>query len=348
MGGGWARRCARLRAAAGTLCAAVDSPETLTGLPRLKAWARELVGADLAGVHGEVERAEAAGWRLVTCGAEAYPRALSDLDDPPCALWIAGRGPADRAVAVVGTRRATRSGLANARGLAAGLAAAGLGVISGLARGIDGAAHRAALEAGGGTWGLLGSGLARPYPREHAGLVAEMVAAGGGVLSEYPPDTGPRREHFPARNRLIAALAAVVVVVEGAEQSGALITARLALELGRTVGAVPGPAGAALSAAPHQLLREGALLVESARDVLEEMGLTPPAVRLVHVAGRELAALAALSAGPLDAEEVSAACGWTVAAAVSVLGALVVQGLVREESGGLYSVEPGALPVEGA
>jgi len=347
LGAGWPRRCARLRTAAGSLSAAVASPESLPGPPRTQEWARELARVDLARAREEVERAKAEGWMVLAFGTEAYPGPLTDLDDPPCALWVRGSVPAAPAVAVIGTRRATRIGLANAKTLASNLAAANVGVVSGLARGIDAAAHRGALEVGGATWAVLGSGLDRLYPPEHADLVAEMAASGGGVVTEYPPGSGPNREHFPARNRLIAALSRMVVVVEGASRSGALITARLALDLGRSVGALPGPAGAALAAAPHQLLREGAVLVESAREVLEELGLTPPAIRPVQVAGREVAALAALRVGSLDAEEVASACGWPIAAAISVLSGLVMRGLVREEAGGLYSLEPGGLPAHG-
>lgn len=344
LGAGWPRRCARLRTAAGSLAAAVDSPDTLPGPARLQQWARDLARVDLASAREEIDRARDREWSLLAFGAEGYPDPLTDLDDPPCALWIRGSVPAMPAVAVIGTRRATRIGLANAKTLASNLAAANVGVVSGLARGIDAAAHRGAMEVGGATWAVLGSGLDRLYPPEHADLAAEMAASGGGVVTEYPPGSGPDREHFPARNRLIAALSRMVVVVEGGSRSGALITARLALDLGRSVGAVPGPAGAALAAAPHQLLREGALLVESASEVLEELGLTPPAVRPVHLAGREVAALAALRAGSLDAEEVASACGWPVAAAISVLSGLVMRGLVREEGGGSYSLEPGVPP----
>jgi DNA processing protein len=174
------------------------------------------------------------------------------------------------AVAVVGSRRATPYGLRVAEGLGASLAEGGVTVVSGMARGIDSAAHRGALEAGGRTLAVLGSGLDRIYPRENEAL-AEAIAGGGAVISEFPLGTPPEAGHFPRRNRVVSGLCQAVVVVEGEAGSGSLITARLALDQGREVGAVPGPVHSETSVGPHCLLREGAFLVQRGEDVLEAL-----------------------------------------------------------------------------
>jgi DNA processing protein len=183
----------------------------------------------------------------VVRGAPGYPATLEDLPDPPARLWL--RAPADAArlaaclrpplVAVVGARRATAAGTAFTRRLAADLAAAGVGVVSGLALGIDAAAHEGALEGRGRTLAVLGCGVDRTYPRANSGL-ADRIATDGAVVSEYEPGTPPAPWRFPARNRIVAALASATVVVEASGRSGALITAAVALELGRDVLAVPG------------------------------------------------------------------------------------------------------------
>lgn len=215
----------------------------------------------------------------LAAGAPRFPARLSTIPSPPTGLWIAGHpehlpSPSTRAVAVVGCRAASRDGLDAARRMAGALAGAGVTVVSGLARGIDAAAHQATLDAGGRTIAVLGSGLARPYPPEHAAL-ADAIAASGAVVSEFPPDTPPRPWTFPLRNRLIAGLADAVVVVEAPERSGALITASAALDQGREVLVVPGRVGGGRNRGGHRLIRDGARLVESADDVLEDLGWTP-------------------------------------------------------------------------
>jgi DNA processing protein len=207
-----------------------------------------------------------------------YPRALRELPDPPGVLFVRGQiQPSDAlAVAIVGSRHATHYGLQQAERLAAGLARAGYTVVSGLARGIDAAAHRGALSAGGRTIAVLASGVLKVYPPEHVQL-AEEVAAQGAVVSESPPHASPLGGMFPQRNRIISGLSLGVLVVEASNRSGALITARHAMEQGRDVFAVPGLVTSRMSHGCHRLIRDGAKLVETVDDILEELGPLPAA-----------------------------------------------------------------------
>jgi DNA processing protein len=224
-------------------------------------------------------RARAAGIRPVVVGEPDYPARLAAIHDPPVVLWVRGDPAALRspAVAIVGARAATPGALQTARDLAAGLAAAGVVVVSGLARGVDAAAHAGALETGR-TVAVLGSGPDVIYPAEHRGLAAGVVGA-GALVSEWAAGTAPRGHHFPLRNRIISGLSLGVVVVEAAEKSGSLITARCAADQGRDVMAVPGSVCAGRNRGAHALLRDGARLVEKAEDVLDEIGLRPPGRR---------------------------------------------------------------------
>ena len=201
-----------------------------------------------------------------------YPRLLKQIYDPPSVLYCQGelQESDQRAIAIVGTRRATRYGIRQAESLARGLVRAGITVVSGLARGIDGAAHRAALEAGGRTIAVLGGGLMKLYPPEHRPL-ADDIAKQGAVLAESPPQMPPMSGSFPQRNRIISGLSLGVVVIEAAERSGALITARHAAEQGRDAFAVPGPVDSCQSLGCCRLLQEGAKLVVSVEDILEEL-----------------------------------------------------------------------------
>src|SRR5881628_2684845 len=205
-------------------------------------------------------------------GDERYPELLRAIHDPPAVLYCDGSvEPGDRqAVAIVGSRQATPYGLRITETLAGELSALGFTILSGFARGIDAAAHRAALAAGGRTIAVLGCGLDVDYPPGHASLRAE-IAGSGAVLTEFAPGTPPRATNFPRRNRIISGLALGVVVVEAAEDSGSLITARLALEQGREVFAVPGPIDVPTSRGPHGLLKQGAKLVETVDDIVEEL-----------------------------------------------------------------------------
>jgi DNA processing protein len=205
-------------------------------------------------------------------GQTGYPAGLLTLARPPAALFVAGTVPEGPAVAVVGTRAADRGGLRLARRIAAGLAGAGVTVISGGARGIDQAAHEGALEAGGTTVMVLGCGLGVEYPRGSSDL-RDRVARSGAVISELPLDAPPRPAHFHRRNRIVAALARAVLVVQAGARSGALAVARLGREMGRPVLAVPGLPDSPRTRGTHGLLRSGALLAENAGDVLAAIGL---------------------------------------------------------------------------
>jgi DNA processing protein len=220
----------------------------------------------------------AAGLRSLTIADPAYPDLLRRIDDPPVVLWTRGDPEAlaqQPAVAVVGSRNATPEGLVCARRLARGLSEAGVLVVSGLARGIDAAAHRGALDRDGRTVAVLGNGADRTYPAAHGGLAAELVAR-GCLVSEYPPGTPPLPRHFPLRNRIISGLCRAVVVVQASDRSGSLITARTALDQGREVLAVPGGVASGCHRGCHALIKDGARLVETVEDILEELGWRRP------------------------------------------------------------------------
>ena len=210
----------------------------------------------------------------ISTGDVRYPTALAAIHDPPSELWIRGDVDALRApsVAIVGSRAASPYALEVARRLGADLARRNVAVVSGMARGVDSAAHRGALEGGGVTIAVFGCGVDVIYPSEHRGL-AERILERGALVSEFPIGAPPRREHFPQRNRIISGLSLAVVIVEAAEGSGSLITAEFALEQGRTVLAVPGNVLGGRNYGAHALLRDGAKLVECADDILEELPL---------------------------------------------------------------------------
>lgn len=237
-----------------------------------------------------LEWLEAANHHLVTMADAAYPARLLDLADPPLVLYVNGDAAklGGQSLGIVGARHATAQGLRNAQVFASAFSEAGLTVVSGLALGIDAAAHSAALPGPGGTVAVIGTGVDIVYPARHHKLAHQIVDAGGAIVSEFPLGTPGLPNHFPRRNRIIAALARGVLVVEAAERSGSLITARLASEIGREVFAIPGSIHAELSRGCHKLIRQGAKLVESAADVFEEFadlslampapGVAPPAV----------------------------------------------------------------------
>jgi DNA processing protein len=228
--------------------------------------------------QAELERLEAMGARVVTLADDEYPELLREIYDPPIALYVRGDLEAVCArpcLAVVGSRRCSTYGVNAAASLARELAERGVTIVSGLARGIDAAAHRGALEGKGRTVGVIGTGLDLEYPKEHEKLSAE-VAASGAVISEFPLGTPPLPQNFPYRNRVISGLCLGVLVVEAAEQSGSLITARLASEQGREVFAVPGNITSSASFGPNFLIKDGAKLVQYWRDVVEEF---PPQIK---------------------------------------------------------------------
>jgi len=232
----------------------------------------------------ELERAHAAGVRLLGLGDPCYPKILLNTYDPPPVLYVKGdlQDTDALAVAIVGTRKCSHYGRVQSERLAAGLVLAGFTVVSGLARGIDSAAHSAAIEqTGGRTIAVLGTGMDNIYPPENKKLFDAIVAGHGAVVTELPFQSPPAREHFPRRNRIIAGLSLGVIVVEGEETSGALITARNAVDMDREVFAVPGSIDSPNSRGPHRLIKHGAKLIEGVEDVLEELkGIIDPLVML--------------------------------------------------------------------
>ena len=337
-----------LRRAGGDAERVLATPrEVLAGVPGVgPVLAAALAEAAATGPEADREAARSRdlGLDLVGPGDDGYPFPLLRTFDPPPLLWVRGAwtGRDCAAVAVVGSRRATAYGVVQAGRLGRGLAAAGVTVVSGLARGVDTAAHRGALEAEGGrTVAVLGSGLARPYPFENLDLL-EAAAARGAVLSEFPLDTPPLPHNFPRRNRVLAALALATVVVEASEKSGSLITANLANDLGKTVAAFPGRVDSPESRGAHRLLKEGASLVEGAEDVLALLGIEAlePAAPVAAPgpagpAGRILAALE--GSEPLDPDGIAAATGLAGAEVRAALVELEVAGAVREFPGGRYA-----------
>jgi DNA processing protein len=274
-------------------------------------------------------------YRSVRRDCPGYPPLLRQLHDPPAQLYLRGGAPEllhEPAVAVVGARSCSSYGAQVARLLGRELGAAGVVVVSGLARGIDGEAHRGALEAGGRTVAVLGCGIDRDYPRRHAELAAR-ITADGRIVSEYPPGTEPAPWRFPARNRIVAGLCVATVVVEARSRSGALITADFALELGREVFAVPGEITAGLSVGSNDLLRQGATPLLAVADVLDVLGLTPaPRQR------RELSAIASevleiLRDGAREADGLTRSSGRTSAEVGAALVELELAGLVASADG---------------
>jgi len=277
--------------------------------------------------------------RAITWGAADYPDILTQLPDPPLMLYVAGSTAAwDRpSLAIVGSRNPTAQGVDHAKAFASALSRAGWGVISGLALGIDAAAHEGALEAQGPTVAVIGTGPDRVYPRRHHGLARRIVQSAGAVVSEYPPGSPVRPENFPLRNRIIAGLARGTLVVEAALESGSLITAKLALDAGREVFAIPGSIHSPQSKGCHALIRQGAKLVETAQDIVEEFAPDlwstaalsappPPVDGRLQLMGHDPVALDTLAwRSGLDVGEVAAQLlEWEL------------QGLVARLPGGLY------------
>jgi DNA processing protein len=299
--------------------------------------------------HAELEACRAEGVRPIDPGDPEYPGPLRDIPDPPPLLYVKGRiEPADAlAIGIVGSRHCTPYGLRMAERLAQSLARVGITVVSGLARGIDAAAHQGALKAGGRTIAVLANGLAQVYPPEHAAL-AQQVAAVGAILSELPMRQGPLAKMFPQRNRIISGLCLGVVVVEAAPRSGSLSTARHAVEQNREVFAVPGPADSLASRGCHRLIRDGAKLVETVDDILEELG---PLVREVKPAedavpvrhpaelklnDHERTLLGLLGDRPVPADDLIARTGLTPAQVVATLAVLEMRRLVRRVPGNQF------------
>ncbi len=305
-----------------------------------------------------------AGHAVWTLGDRHYPEALLQLADPPLMLYAQGQleGTLGNAVAVVGSRNPTPQGAQTAEQFGEALSAAGLSVVSGLALGVDGAAHRGALRGAQHracdalsthaqpwcTVAVVGTGLDRVYPRQHQALVADMVQQ-GLLISEYPLGTPPLAANFPKRNRLIAALGLGTLVVEAALQSGSLITARLALDLGREVLAIPGSIHSPQSHGCHALIRQGAKLVETAQDVLEELHLMAPQQSLwlasalgdansnsLQTNQADSALLAHLGYAPVSLDALQARSGLDTAQLQALLLTLELNGQVARLPGGLF------------
>ncbi len=298
---------------------------------------------------------------VITLGDTDYPAPLLDIPDPPLMLYALGQTAqltslrAQQALAMVGSRNPTPQGAENARAFAFGLAASGLTVVSGLALGVDGAAHEGALQGAlqtGATGPLatiavVGTGLDRVYPRQHREL-AHRIAQNGLILSEYPLGTPPLSPNFPRRNRLISGLSQATLVAEAAVQSGSLITAKQALEQGRDVMAIPGSIHSAQSKGCHALIKQGAKLVESVQDVLEELQLPAPDAQQAldlkvppqegtpsdHDPARAL--LRAMGHDPVGLDALQARCGWPTAQLQAQLLELELMGQVGRLPGGLF------------
>ena len=296
------------------------------------------------------DASERAVWPL---GDAHYPVALLQLSDPPLMLYAQGQlsQALPPAVAMVGSRNPTPQGAQTAEQLSEALVRAGLCVVSGLALGVDGAAHRGALQSGSGaeahnvptlrTIAVVGTGLDRVYPRQHHAL-AQAITQHGWLLSEYPLGTPPLAHHFPRRNRLIAALGSGTLVIEAALQSGSLITAHLALELGREVMAIPGSIHAPQSRGCHALIKEGAKLVETAQDVLEELQHLPTGL-LMHNSSDAVPApscehplLAHMGHVPVSLDALQTRSAWDAPALLGALLTLELEGVVARLPGGLY------------
>lgn len=297
-----------------------------------------------ADVAAALDWAAQPGNRLLTLAEADYPASLLAGEDPPVLLYAKGDpGLLNRPMlAIVGSRNATRQGEADAEAFAAALSDAGLTIVSGLALGIDAAAHRGGLSGRGATVAVIGTGADRIYPARNAHL-ARQIAEKGCLISEFPVGTPPLASNFPRRNRLIAGLARGCLVVEAAPRSGSLITARLAAEAGREVFAVPGSIHSPLSKGCHALIKQGAKLVESAADILEELGweavvagrpgavLEPP-----ELEDGEAAILDALGADPCAVDDLAARTGLTADALLAMLLPLELSGRVAQLPGGRY------------
>lgn len=299
-----------------------------------------------AAAEHEWRTLEREGLRLVTWDSPAYPALLREISDPPFVLTARGdvHGTDEPCVAIVGTRFPSAYGTQVAHRLAGDLAARGVSVVSGLANGIDQAAHNGALAGGGRTIAVLGSGLGRIYP-SGAGKLVERIAASGAVLSEFPFTTPPGKGTFPQRNRIVSGMSYATCVIEAAERSGALITTRLALEQGREVLAVPGPIYAPTSFGPNYLIKKGAKLIQKAEDIIEELPsavrerlrAAPPEAEQPVTEEPERRVLAALSVDrPVHIDIIAAHLGMTTSDISLVLLNLEMKSLVKQLPGMEY------------
>lgn len=284
------------------------------------------------------------GLRRIRRNAPEFPRLLTEIADPPPSLWVAGKPLGDRpAVAVVGTRRASQYGLEAAKWVAKELAASGVTVVSGMALGIDAAAHWGAFEAGGSTVAILGCGLDLCYPRRNRALYDKLFEE-GTLVSEYEPGTPAIPRNFPCRNRIIAGMTLGTVIVEARPRGGALITARLSMEFSREVFAIPGPIHSPGSWGSHTLVRDGARLVTCADDILEDLGM----LRAPGRAGEEpdldpdeSRVMATLEGSPVILDLIARRSKMPPSTATSVLVRLELRGLVSRYPGGRFALPIG-------
>lgn len=315
---------------------------------------------DDGSVEAEVERAAACNVRILCLEDAEYPQSLRNICDPPTCLYVRGRlKPTDGvAVAIVGTRRCSHYGREQAIRFGEMLGGAGFTVVSGLARGVDGDAHRGAMQAGGRTIAVLGNGLSRIYPAEHEALAAQIENA-GAVVSEFAVDVGPEARNFPRRNRIIAGLSLGVVVIEAGRKSGALITARLATEYNREVFALPGRVDQPESTAGvHGLIRDGqAKLITCLDDILDELDQVGEIMRretqqdaadsnaeahasaplAANLSASERAVFDAVGGGAEDVDTVASRAGLDSAGVLSALTSLQIKGLIRQLPGGRFA-----------
>jgi len=289
-------------------------------------------------------RIEAAGARFIAWPDADYPAALAEIDDPPIGLYVRGQLTADdqRALAIVGSRKASAYGRDVAGHFARRLAERGVTIISGLAHGVDAAAHRGALEAGGRTFAVLGSGIDVIYPYDHKALAEEIVAQ-GALISEFPPGTRPDRFNFPRRNRIISGLALGVLVAEASDKSGALITATLAADQGKDVFAVPGSIFSDASSGVNRLIQDGAKPVMHVNDILDELNLTLQTAETRSVAEQlapadplEARILDALGAEAAHVDDLARSTGLAMPSLLSTLLLMELKGLIETSGPMLY------------
>ena len=322
------------------LLARADQLAAIDGVPRALAenishW------QEFADPTAELKKAADLGAHVITAEDEEYPSALREIHDPPIVLYVRGQlTERDRnAVAVVGSRKATHYATESAKKLSFQMAYAGLTVASGLARGIDTAAHQGALAAKGRTIAVIGSGLGELYPPENAEL-ADRIAASGAVISEFPIDTKPDRQTFPIRNRIVTGLSFGVLVVEAGANSGALISANMAAEQGRTLYAVPGRIDAPAALGSNRLIQQGAKLVITVDDILDDLPLVfrekpdlPAAAPAVDLTPEQQKILDAIGSEEMPLDSVIATSGLTAAVVSSTLLALEIRRLVKQLPG---------------
>jgi DNA processing protein len=292
-------------------------------------------------VARSLEWAAASGHSIITLADEIYPRALLEIADPPALLYAAGRTELLRcpALAIVGSRNASAQGERNAESFAKVLSEAGLTIVSGLALGIDAAAHRGGLAGAGSTIAVLGTGIDLVYPQRNAALAAQ-IAQRGLLVSEFAPGTAPAAHNFPRRNRLISGLAQGCLVVEAALASGSLITARAAADQGREVFAIPGSIHSPLSKGCHALIKAGAKLVETAEDILAELGGFRPSgfasTTVTQPASAETGLLQHMGHDPVDVDSLCSRAGLSAEQVSSELLRLELDGRITSLPGGLY------------